>query len=246
MADRLEGRNPVVECLARGHRRVLRIWLDKGAKPQGKVAQIVRLAAEKGVQVHQVDRARLDAMTEGRVHNGVVAEAEPLIPWTTKALLDHLALQGCDPFWVLCANLTYEHNLGAVLRSSLGFGVNGVVLPTRKGARVSPVVQRVSMGAVEAVPLVREGMNAALSQLRRAGVRVVGADMGGDPMHTVNLTGPIALLLGSEGTGISPNLARKCDQMACISLAGQLESLNVSVAAALLMYEKRRQDGWFG
>ena len=155
---------------------------------------------------------------------------------------DDLFDRGEVPFLVLADGLSYEHNLGAVLRSSLGFGVNGVIVPTRRGASISPVVQRVAMGAAEVVPVVHEGLFAALKHIKRAGIPVVGADMGGASIGTCRLSGALALVLGAEGRGLSPKLREKCDRIVSIPLAGSLESLNVSVAAAILMYEKRRQD----
>lgn len=244
--SQLEGRNPVIECLQRGRRPVRRIWLDSGAKVDAKVARILELASEASVPISRVDRARLDKLAGGRVHNGVVAEADPLPNYTTRQLLDHLFNAGVSPLLVLADEVNYEHNLGAILRTGLGFGVNGLVIPTRRGAEVSPVVQRVSMGAVEEVPVVREGLSSALKHIRQAGVRVVGADMGGEPLHQIDLRGPLALVMGGEGKGLSPTLRKRCDAVVSVPLSGGLESLNVSVAAAVILYEKRRQDGQLG
>lgn len=243
--DRLEGRNPVLECLARGRRRVRRVYVDLGARDDPRITRILELAEATGAKVARVPRQQLDQMAEGRVHNGVIAEADPLPDWTAAALLEDVLGRGRDPFFVLADGLAYEHNLGAILRSGLGFGVDGVVVPTRRGADLSPVVQRVAMGAAEVVPLVKEGLFAALKPIQKAGIRVVGADMGGTPLGQCNLRGSIALVLGAEGEGLSSKLRERCDEIVSVPLAGNLESLNVSVAAAVLMYEKRRQDGWF-
>ncbi|HHO49582.1 MAG TPA: 23S rRNA (guanosine(2251)-2'-O)-methyltransferase RlmB [Deltaproteobacteria bacterium] len=243
--QRLEGRNPVVECLTRGRRRVHRIWMDRGARSDPRIARIEALAAEAGVRLERVDRRRLDQLADGRVHNGVVAEVAPITLWTTEALLDPVRLAGADPLLVLADGLQYEHNLGAVLRSALGFGVTGLVIPTRRGAGLTSVVARVSMGAIEEVSIAREGLFAALKAIKRAGVPIIGADAGGAPLGTVDLSGPLALIVGEEGRGMSSKLRERCDQIVSIPLAGSLESLNVSVATALLLYEKRRQDGWF-
>ena len=110
---------------------------------------------------------------------------------------------------------------------------------------MSPVAQRVAMGAAEEIPVVRESLFVAAKHLAKDGIRLVGADMDGLPMSEVNLRGSVAVVLGSEGSGLSPKLRERCDAIVSIPLAGGLESLNVSVAGALLMYEKRRQDGWF-
>ena len=190
-------------------------------------------------------RKVLDEKAQGRVHNGVIAQVDAIPSWTTKQVLDDLFSRGEEPFIILMSDCAYEHNLGAVLRSALGFGAHAVILPTRRGASVSPVVQRVAMGAAEEIPVVRENMSAAMKQLKKAGIPIVGADMGGRPMGQARLKGSIAFLMGGEGAGLSEPLRKKVNQMVSIPLAGDLESLNVSVAAAVLMYEKRRQDGWF-
>lgn len=241
--DQLEGRNPVYECLARAKRRVRKVFVDRGAQADERITKIRELCGAGGVPIEVVDRNRLDRMAEGRVHNGVIAQADPLVTWTSEELLEAVYARGEDPFLVLTDGLQYEHNLGAVLRTALGFGVSGVVLPTRRGADpLSSVVQRVAMGAVEVLPIVRESLFVTLSNLGRAAVRIVGADLGGEPLGSVDLRGPIALVLGEEGRGLSPKLREKCDLIVSIPLANDLESLNVSVAAAVLMYEKRRQD----
>ena len=244
--DQLEGRNPVLEALARKRRTVRRIWIDQRAKPDQRIQRIQKLAREAGVRMDPVDRTRLDKMADGRVHNGIIAHADALPSLTTSQLLDQIFAAGEHPFVVLASELAYEHNLGAILRSSLGFGVHGVILPTRRGASLSPVVQRVAMGGAESVPVVRESFHSAAKHLQKAGVPLVAADMGGVPMGQARLDGPLALVLGGEGAGISSSQRKRCEQIVSIPLAGELESLNVSVAAAVLMYEKRRQDGWFG
>lgn len=242
--ERIEGRNPVFECLLRNKRAVRRILIDQGAKPDERITKILEIARQRGIRVEHVERRALDKLAEDRVHNGIIAEADPLPSYTAAALID--VIWGTpDPFFVMVDEVSYEHNLGAILRTSLGFGVSGVVVPTRRGTGLSPVVHRVAMGAAEEVPLVREGLYAALKPIKKAGFRIIGADMGGTPAHQADLRGAVALLLGGEGEGLSAELRQRCDQVVSVPLRGGLESLNVSVAAALLMYEKRRQDGWF-
>lgn len=242
MLDQLEGRNPVVEALARGRRRVVRIWIDQRAGSDPRLDRIAALASAQGVPILPKPRASLDEKSEGRVHNGVVAWAESLPQLTVAQLLDRIFERGEFPFVLLCAELAYEHNLGAILRSALGFGAQGVIVPTRRGAALSPVVQRVAMGAAEEVPVVRESFHSAAKHLQKAGVPLVAADQGGEPVERADLTGPIALVMGGEGAGLSSSQRSRCDRVVTIPLHGGLESLNVSVAAAVLMYEKRRQD----
>jgi len=180
-------------------------------------------------------------MAKGDVHNGVIAEAEPLPCYTTMQLLDEIFERGESPFLVLADTISYEHNLGAILRSAMGAGVHGVVVPTRRGKGLSPVVHRVSMGGAEMVPLVREGLSSALKVCRRAGLVVVGADMDGTPVWDLDLRGPLALVLGGESKGLSSTLRSRCNHIAAVPLEGELQSLNVSVTAAVLMFERVRQ-----
>ena len=240
--DQLEGRNVVLEALRRGRRPVRRLQIDERARPDEKIDEILSLAKQARVPIEAVPREVLDRVSETGVHNGVIAWAEPHEPHTVSSLLSELEQAGADPFLVLVDELSYEHNLGAILRSAMGAGVHGVVVPVRRGKGLTPVAHRVAMGAAEEIPLIREGLSSALATLRRAGIRIVGADMDGEAMWDVPLAGPIALVLGGESKGLSPTLRERCDAVAAVPLLGGLESLNVSVTAALLMFEKVRQE----
>lgn len=232
--ERLEGRNVVLDALERGRRVVRRVWIDAAAKPDRKVTAIL---ARAGDRVQRVDRVLLDRMSVTGVHNGVIAEADALPDISVKELLD----AKLDPFLVLVDEVQYEHNLGAILRSALGAGVDGVIVPVQRGKGITPVVHRVSMGGAEAVPLVREGISSSLAQLRRAGVTIVGADMDGVPPWEVDLTGPVAVVLGGEDKGLTDPVRARCDHIVGVPLAGNLESLNVSVTAGVILFERVRQ-----
>lgn len=240
--DQLEGRNVVLEALRRQRRVVRRVLLDERARPDDKLREIVGRARKAGVPVDAVARQHLDRRSETGVHNGIIALAEPLPELTVSQLLDQIWARGEQPFLALVDEAQYEHNLGAVLRSALGAGVHGVIVPTRRGKGLTPVVQRVSMGGAEAVPLVREGLSAALKQLQKGGVKIVGADMGGSPVWAEDLTGPVAFVIGGESKGLSSTLRSRCDAVVSVPLQGRLESLNLSVTAGILFFEKRRQE----
>ena len=244
--DQLEGRNVVFEALKRQRRRVRRIFIDERTRPHPKIDAILALAEEQGVAVGKVQRRQLDDRSVTGVHNGIIAEADALPDNTVQGLLNDIERADQVPFLVLVDEVQYEHNLGAVLRSCLGAGVNGLIIPVRRGKGVTPVVQRVAMGAAEAVPVIREGLSSALATLRRAGIRVVGADMGGEPCWSVPMTGALALVLGGEDKGLSPTLRKRCDAVVAVPLAGDLESLNVSVTAGILLFEKVRQESGMG
>lgn len=219
----------------RGRRVVHHIWLDAGARPDEKVTRILALGAGR---ITRVERALLDRMSLTGVHNGVIAEAEPFPEYRVSDILDTVP----EPFLVLVDEVQYEHNLGAILRSALGAGVDAVVIPVQRGKGMSPVVQRVSMGGAEAVPLIREGISSALATIRRAGIPIVGADMGGVAPWEVPLTGALAIVLGGEDKGLTDPVRKRCDHIVGVPLQGELESLNVSVTAGVLFFERVRQE----
>ena len=236
--DQLEGRNVVLEALVRGRRKVLKIWLDAGAKPDAKVSRILELG---GSRILRVDRQILDRMSVTGVHNGVIADAEPFDEVSVAQVLETAFQARRDPCFVLVDEVQYEHNLGAVLRSALGADVDAVIIPVQRGKGLTPVVHRVSMGGAEAVPVIREGISSALAQLQRAGVYIVGADMDGAAPWTLPLAGAVAFVLGGEDKGLTEPVRKRCDAIAGVPLAGGLESLNVSVTAGVLLFERVRQ-----
>lgn len=240
--DQLEGRNIVLEALEREVRPVCRIVMDERTKPNPKINRIVDLANKRDIPVYQASREHLDDASITGVHNGILAEAEPLPDWTVTARLNHCFERGEHPFFVLVDEVNYEHNLGAILRSAMGAGVHAVVIPTRRGKGITAVVQRVAMGGAEEVPVIREGIPASLKLLKRAGVRIVGADMGGEIMWDVPMDGSLAIVLGGEDKGVTHTIRDRCDAIVSVPLAHGLDSLNVSVTAGILMYEKVRQS----
>ncbi len=240
--DQLEGRNIVLEALTRKVRPVTRILLDERTRPNPKIDHILSIANHRKIPVHQAPREKLDEASITGVHNGILAEAEPLPDWTVTARLNHCFDHGLDPFFVLVDEVNYEHNLGAILRSAMGAGVHAVVIPTRRGKGVTPVVQRVAMGGAEEVPVIREAIPASLKVLRRAGVRIVGADMDGEPYWSVPMSGALAIVLGGEDKGVTHTVRDRCDAIASVPLHHGLDSLNVSVTAGVLMFEKVRQS----
>ena len=239
--EQIEGRNPVIEALRRNRRAVHRVYLDEGAQVDAKLARLLDLASKKGVPVERVARQFLKGKTKDRVHNGVIAMAEPLPQHTVQSLIDQLFEQSNSPLIVLADEIVYEQNLGAILRSAMGAGADGLIIPNRRGAGMSPVVNRVSMGGAEEIPVVRAGILSAIKRIRKAGFRTVGADMGGVPYWDADLTGPLALVLGGESKGLSEPIQKRCDQVVSVPLAHNLDSLNVSVTAGILMFERVRQ-----
>lgn len=239
--EQLEGRNVVLEALVRNRRAVRTIWLDEGARPDSKLDHILALAKERGATVRRVARREIDRRSQGDVHNGIVADAEPLPRKTVDEVIIDAMHRDEAPFLALADEVQYGHNLGAILRSGMGAGLHGLVVPTRRGASMSPVVARVAMGAAEEIPIIRESLFSALKKIRRQGVMVVGADMSGTAPWDVDLTGAVAMVLGGESKGLSPTLRSRCDVVVGVPLLGGLESLNVSVTAGVLFFERVRQ-----
>ena len=240
--DQLEGRNVVIEVLRRRKRTVQKVFLDIRTKSHPKITEMLQLISDQGVVLEKVERQKLDNMSETGVHNGVIALADPLPTYTLEQLLDEIYAKDEFPFLILADEIQYEQNLGAILRSAMGAGVHGVIVPKIRGKGVSSVVQRVSMGGSEEVPLIREGLSNALKTIKKAGIPIVAADMDGKPVWDVNLKGALALILGGESKGVSPTLRSKCNMIVSVPLQKQLDSLNVSVTAGIILFEKCRQE----
>jgi 23S rRNA (guanosine2251-2'-O)-methyltransferase len=220
---------------------VRRVLVDEAARSHPKLDALLQSATARSIPIQHVPREALDAISETGVHNGVIAWADPLPSPTLAQHLEALEAVGREPFVVLVDEPQYEHNLGAVLRSALGAGVTAVVVPAVRGKGVNAVVQRVAMGAAEEVPVIREGLSACLAQLVRRGVRVIGVELGGEPHWRVDLRGPLALVLGGEDKSLTAPLLKRCETIATIPTQGGLQSLNLSVSAAVLMFERARQ-----
>jgi len=240
--EQVEGRRAVRELLAAGRRRVRAVWVSDELPASPLLADIGDLAARDRVPVRSVSRGRLAAMARTDAPQGVIAEADAL----PEADLDELATgaPGAPPFLLLLDGVTDPHNLGALIRTADGAGVTGVVLPRHRAVHVTPTVAKAAAGAIEHVPLALvAGLPAALRDLKARGVWVVGLDAGGDTsLFDLSLaTEPVALVVGAEGTGLSRLARARCDLVVAVPQAGQLRSLNVSVAGALACYEVARR-----
>ncbi len=237
--EQLEGRNVVLEAFRAG-RELTEILLDRGARPKGVLARVLELAEERSVQVSVVPRQVLDRLSLTHTHNGIMAWAVPRPEPTLEELLSSIEE---SPFLVLLDQVQYEQNLGAIMRTAEAAGVHGLLVPKSHSAPVTPMVRRISAGASEHIPLVRVSTMVALKELRKADVRIVGADEHSEVTYDqVDLTGPVALIMGGEHKGLSEPVRRRCDHLVSIPMKGRIPSLNVSVAAALLIYEKVRQE----
>ena len=228
------GIRPVIEALRSRRREVLEV-LDATGN-----TEVARAAAASGVPVNYVPRARVEDLARGGTHQGVAARVRPY-PYSS---LDEI-LAVPDPLIVALDGVTDPRNLGAVVRAADGAGASGVVIPKDRAVGVTAVAVKASAGASEHLPVVREtNLRRAIDRMKEASLWVYAAEVGGTTHTEMDLVGPVALVLGSEGRGVRRLVRDGCDGMVSVPMLGAVGSLNVSVAAAVLLYEARRQRGW--
>lgn len=242
-SERLEGRNVVLEALRAG--RTFRfILLDERAKASDKVEEISRLAWERAIPLQRVPRERLDALSVTGGHNGVIAETEPLAAVPLADVLARVARRGTPAFLLALDGVPTEEDFGAVLRTCDAVAVDAVLLPPSDGPLLSAGARRVSMGAAERLPLVQAPLPAMLERCRAAGLRVVGVRRDGAPPHTsVPLSGPLVMVIAREGSaGPSAEVAAFCDASVAVVGIAPGRGLPLSQEAAVLLYERERQE----
>ena len=239
----LIGRRPVLESLRAG-RSARRLYLAEGLARSGIVDEIRRRARDAGVPLSTLPRAQVDRLAGGGNHQGVVAHTTRYRYTPFEELL-----RAESPMLVFLDGVTDPHNVGALIRSAAGAGFDGVVLPARRSSGVTGVVRRVSAGAAEAVPVARvANLNRALEEAKGAGLWIVGLDGAAeDDLWTSNLAEPpVGLVLGAEGAGLSASVVAHCDGLVRIPMRGPLDSLNVSVAGGIAMFEIARRGACSG
>jgi 23S rRNA (guanosine2251-2'-O)-methyltransferase len=237
----IEGRNAVIEALRSGA-AIDKIYLAKGETDRalGHIASTARAA---GVVVVEADRRKLDAMSRTHAHQGVIALAAVREYATVESILQAAADRGEPPLLVICDEISDPHNLGAIIRSAECAGAHGVVIPKRRSAGLTAVVAKTSAGAVAHVPVARvPNIPSLLQDLKKQGVWVFGtAADGTTDLYHADLKGPAAIVIGSEGEGMTRLAAENCDFLVRIPMRGKLSSLNASASAAILLYEAVRQ-----
>lgn len=238
----IEGRNAVLEALRAGV-VIDKIYLQKGGGGDKALGFIASSARAAGAVVVEADRRKLDAMSRTHTHQGVIALAAVREYASVEDILRAAAEKGEPPLLVVCDELSDPHNLGAVIRTAECAGAHGVVIPKRRSAGLTAVVAKTSAGAVAHVPVARvPNLVALLKELKKQGVWIFGtAADGTTPLYQADLKGPAAIVIGSEGSGMSRLTAENCDFLVSIPMRGKLNSLNASAAAAILLYEAVRQ-----
>ena len=236
----MEGRNAVLEVLKSG-RDIEKILVQKG-NVEGTLKKIIAIAAEKKIVVQEVAKQKLDAMSQTKNHQGIIAIVSAYAYAQVEDILNRADEKGEQPFILLLDSITDPHNLGAVIRSAECAGVHGIILPKRRCAGLTAIVGKTSAGAVEHIPVARvTNLVKTIEMLKKRGIWIACADMKGDVYFRADMKGPIAIVIGSEGEGVSRLVKENCDFTVSIPMYGKITSLNASVAAGLLIYEVVRQ-----
>ncbi|MBE5807190.1 MAG: 23S rRNA (guanosine(2251)-2'-O)-methyltransferase RlmB [Clostridiales bacterium] len=230
----LAGRNPIREAFRAG-RPIEKLLVAEGDL-SGAARDIVRMARDAGTVVQTVDRTRLDQIYPA--HQGMLAYVAAVPYVEVDEMLADAAEKGEPPFLVLLDGITDPHNLGAIIRTAECAGAHGVVLPERRAAGLTPAAAKAAAGALNHMKVARvTNLNRTIDGLKERGLWIIGTTMDGSDAFKADLTGPVALVIGSEGDGISQKVMEKCDLKLTLPMAGQIDSLNASVAAGILMYE---------
>jgi 23S rRNA (guanosine2251-2'-O)-methyltransferase len=239
--DLIEGRNAVIEAL-KSDRTIEQILVAKG-DVEGSVNLILALARDMKVVVKEVDRKKLDQMSVSKVHQGVIAIVTPYKYFQVEDILAHADEKNEKPFIVILDEIEDPHNFGAIIRSAEVCGAHGIIIPKRRNVGVTPVVYKSSAGAVEHMKIAKvTNINAVIDELKEKGIWIYGADMDGQSYcFDTDFKGALALVIGSEGKGISKLTKNKCDVIVKIPMVGNINSLNASVAGGIMMYEVLKQ-----
>ncbi len=236
----IEGRNAVLEAFRSG-KTIDKLYVLEGCE-DGPVRTIVREAKKQGSLVNFVPRERLDRLSRTGKHQGVIACAAAYGYVSVKEILARAEERGEDPFLILLDGIEDPHNLGAILRTANVAGAHGLIIPKRRAVGLTAAVAKASAGAVNYTPVAKvTNLTTTMQELKKQGLWFVCAAMDGEPMYGLPLTGPVGLVIGSEGEGVSRLVRETCDLVASIPMRGEIESLNASVAAGVLSYEVVRQ-----
>lgn len=238
----IAGKNPVLEALRSG-REINKVWIAEGVKKTG-IQELIDLAKEQGVLVQFVPKQKIDKLAEN--HQGIVASVAAYDYAELDDLFAAAKAKNEDPFFMILDELEDPHNLGSIMRTADAIGVHGIIIPKRRAVGLTAVVAKASTGAIEHVPVVRvTNLAQTVDELKERGVWIAGTDAeGSQDYRNMDATLPLALIIGSEGKGMSRLLKDKCDFLYHLPMIGHVTSLNASVAAALLMYEvyRKRQE----
>lgn len=236
----IEGRNPIIEAL-KNNRPIEKIMVNKASK-EGSIKKILAMAKENKVIIQEVDRHKLDEMSESHAHQGVIAITSDYRYYYLDEILDIPKEKGEDPFFIILDGITDPHNLGSIIRTADAVGAHAVIIPKRRSVQITPIVAKASAGAVEYLPVCKvTNIVNTIKTLKENGLWIAAVDMDGQTFYQQNLGGPLGLVVGSEGEGISRLVKQNCDFTVSMPMSGNVTSLNASVAGGILLYEVYRQ-----
>ncbi len=240
--DLIYGRHTVLAALE-NERSLNRIWMVPQLQSDHRFQKGLSTAKANGTLIDKVSNQRLDQIAPGTNHQGIVAQVSPYAYKELSELIDLAKAASSEPVIVMAEGLTDPHNLGAIIRTSEAIGVQGLVLPQRRAVGITSTVMKVAAGALETFPVARVvNLNRALEELKQAGFWIYGTSAtAAQPLYTVKFSGPVVLVVGSEGQGLTRLVEQSCDILVSIPLIGQTPSLNVSVATGMALYEIDRQ-----
>ena len=242
MENKIEGRNAVLEALRAG-KPIDKLYVLDGC-PDGPVRTIIREAKKGDTIINYVKKERLDQLSQTGHHQGVIASAAAYEYAEISDILQNAKDKGEAPFIIFLDNIEDPHNLGAIIRTANLAGAHGVVIPKRRAVGLTATVARVSAGALNYTPVAKvTNLKQTMEQLKKEGMWFVCADMDGTPYYQMDLKGPMGLVIGNEGEGVSRLIKETCDFVASIPMKGDIDSLNASVAAGVLAFEIARQRG---
>ncbi|AKS37095.1 RNA methyltransferase TrmH [Anoxybacillus gonensis] len=238
--DLIIGKNPVLEALKSG-REMNKIWIAEGSQ-RGQMQPIIQLAKEMGITVQYVPKKKMDQLSEGN-HQGVIAQVAAYRYYDIDDLFKKAEERGEAPFFIILDELEDPHNLGSIMRTADAVGAHGIIIPKRRSVGLTATVAKASTGAIEHVPVARvTNLARTVDELKDRGVWIFGTDAkGNEDYRQLDGVIPLALVIGSEGKGMSRLLREKCDVLVRLPMVGHVTSLNASVAASLLMYEVYRK-----
>lgn len=236
------GRNPVLEVL-KSEKEIEKILIIKG-ELKGSINKIIGIANDKNIIIQEVNKKKLDQISDGSVHQGVAALVAPYTYSSINDILEKAKKSNKPPFILILDSIEDPHNLGAIVRTAECGGVHGIIIPKRRSAHVTQTVYKSSAGAVEHMSIAKvNNISDTIDELKQKGLWIYGADVDGEDYYfNTELRGPIALVIGSEGKGISRLVKEKCDFLLKIPMFGEITSLNASNAASVLIYEVVRQN----
>lgn len=237
----IETKNAILELLVSGS-PVVKLFIASTSYRDPKSKQIIQEASARGVPIEKISKRRIDRMARSGQSESMIALKEAPPETKLSDVLEEFHGNGKNLFILILDNIHYTQNIGALLRTAFASGVTCAIVSKRKDSHLTDAVIRTSMGASERIPVIQMNLFEAVKELQDAGVRIVGVDMKGRPYYDSDFRGDVAIIVGSEDTGISRGLLERCDDLVSIPMQEGIDSLNVSAAGAIIMFEKQRQD----